>query len=197
MLSYYYRTTVGKVCLKLKPGTLVLLVVLSLCHSCTQGQKSGGQQTEKPNENNSAHDLFISTDEDVAWLLVVNASIGHSVSHDVKLTPESLDAVFDSIGDGTRRAHSACKMGLGINQTNASGDSFLMAAIGKKDAELVALLLKNGADTGFRNKNGQTALDLSNQLDLIHIVKLINAHSNRHGLTTTNNHSIRRLKVSD
>ena len=172
-------------CVKLKLGTLVLLVVISLCNSCTQGQKSGSQHSENPNENNSDKG-YISSDEDVAWSFVVNASFGHSASHDIKLTQESVDAVFDSIGDGTPRAHSAAKMGLGINQTNSLGDSFLTSAVGKNNSQLVALLLKKGAGTGFRNKDGQTALDLANQLGLMHIAQLINIHTNQHSLMATN-----------
>ncbi|MBC8244276.1 MAG: hypothetical protein H8E20_07765 [Verrucomicrobia bacterium] len=117
--------------MKLKPGTLVLLVFISLCNSCTQGQKSRSQHMENSGEDKSGKEL-IRTDEDVAWSFVLNPSIAYSASHDVKLTPESVDAVFDSIGDGTPRAHSAAKIGLGINQTNSLGDSFLTAAVAKK-----------------------------------------------------------------
>jgi len=169
--------------LKLKLGSLVLI---ALCISCTlEQEKSGSHHSEKPDEG------YISSDEDVAWSFVVNASFGHSASHDVKLTPESVDAVFDSIGDGTPRAHSAAKMGLGINQTNSLGDSFLTSAVGKNNSQLVALLLKKGAGTGFRNKDGQTALDLANQLGLMHIAQLINIHTNQRSIMATNNHAIK------
>ena len=112
-------------------------------------------------------------------------------NHNVELTPESVDAVFDSIGDGTPRAHRAAKMGWGINQTNSLGDSFLTSAVNKNNAQLVALLLKKGAGTGFRNKEGQTALDLANQLGLMHIAQLINLHSNQSSKVATNNHAIK------
>jgi hypothetical protein len=53
------------------------------------------------------------------------------------------------------------------------------------------LLLKKGAGTGFRNKDGQTALDLANQLGLMHIAQLINIHTNQHSIMATNNHAIK------
>ena len=169
--------------MKLKLG---LLAYIALCISCTlEQEKSGNHHSEKPDEG------YISSDGDVDWSFVVNASFGHSANHDVELTPESVDAVFDSIGDGTPRAHRAAKMGWGINQTNSLGDSFLTSAVNKNNAQLVALLLKKGAGTGFRNKEGQTALDLANQLGLMHIAQLINLHSNQSSKVATNNHAIK------
>ena len=119
---------------------------------------------------------YLSTDEDVAWSFVVNASFGRSTSHDVKLTPESVDAVFDSIGDGTPRAHSAAKMGFGIDQISSSGDSFLVAAIKKNNFKLAALIVKKCTNINYRIKSGDTALDLANRKKQNEITELLRKH---------------------
>jgi len=157
-------------------GKLSLLFALVLCQSCRQRQTSVESQGSDENFEVKEPALgYLSTDEDVAWQFVVEASFAYSATHKVELTQESLDATFDSIGDGTSRALSAAKMGLGIDQISSSGDSFLIAAIRAGDQELAALLLKKGANIDFRNKAGQTALDLAKQLGLTGIAQLLNS----------------------
>ena len=69
-------------------------------------EKSGSHHSEKPDEG------YISSDGDVHWSFVVNASFGHSANHNVELTPESVDAVFDSVSVATTFKGELTKHGI-------------------------------------------------------------------------------------
>jgi len=124
---------------------------------------------------------YVSTEEDVVWQFVVEASYTYSNIIKIKLTQQSLDEIFDSIGDGTLRALVTAKMGLGIDQISSSGDSFLVAAIKKNNFKLAALIVKKCTNINYRIKSGDTALDLANRKKQNEITALLRKHGAKTG----------------
>ena len=124
---------------------------------------------------------YLSTDEDIVWEFVVEASYSYSTIIKIKLSQQSLDEIFDSIGDGTLRALATAKMGFGIDQISSSGDSFLVAAIKKNNFKLAALIVKKCTNINYRIKSGDTALDLANRKKQNEITELLRKHGGKTG----------------
>ena len=60
--------------------------------------------------------------------------------------------------DMQARVAALIKAGVGINDTNRSGQTALMIAVNNSSKEIVRTLLENGADPGIEDKNGSNIL---------------------------------------
>ena len=74
-----------------------------------------------------------------------------------------------------------------MNETNQLGDSILTIAVIKEDEELVEELLKQNVNSSFRNKNGETSLDLAIQSGNFNIINLLLGTGEGNIITDTNN----------
>lgn len=61
-----------------------------------------------------------------------------------------------------------------VNQRNANDETMLMIAAQQGNGDIVSLLLKNGADTNLKNKEGLTALELAKQNNHEEIIETLN-----------------------
>ena len=129
---------------------------------------------------------FISTDENLTEPLVFQAEPSFQYTSP-KLSKKTIERIFKHIG---RKDHKsplvAVKSGLILNETNQLGDSILTIAVIKEDVELVEELLKHNVNSAFRNKNGETSLDLAIQSGNSNIINLLLGIAEGNIITDTN-----------
>ena len=130
---------------------------------------------------------FISTDENFTDALVFQAEPSFKYTSP-KLSKKTIERIFKHIGKKDHKSPLvAVKSGLILNETNQLGDSILTIAVIKEDEELVEELLKHNVNSSFRNKNGETSLDLAIQSGNSNIINLLLGTGEDNIITDTNN----------
>ena len=64
-------------------------------------------------------------------------------------------------------------LGANVNKRNKDGDTVLMEAVKRGNAEIVKFLIENGANVNQKNKEGETALMVASEKGKADIVKLL------------------------
>ena len=130
---------------------------------------------------------FISTDENFTKPLVFQADPSFQYTS-TKLSKKTIERIFKHIGKKDHKSPLvAVKSGLILNETNQLGDSILTIAVIKEDEELVEELLNHNVNSSFRNKNGETSLDLAIQSGNSNIINLLLGTGEDNIITDTNN----------
>lgn len=68
--------------------------------------------------------------------------------------------------------------GVGVNQQGLCGETILMSAADCGQEALVSFLLKNGAEPGIENNDGQTALSYAKKHNHENIISMLSLYSN-------------------
>lgn len=116
-----------------------------------------------------AHQLQISIKSDITSPLALALSGSALDAYDALLGCEAdldgshngetaLGLLVQQQQAGYERATLLLELGANANRSMRNGDTYLTAAVREKDADMVKLLLKYGADVNAVNKSGKTAL---------------------------------------
>ena len=116
---------------------------------------------------------YIITDENLTESLVFQAEPSFQYTSP-KLSKKTIELIFKNIAlKDNKSPLVAVKSGLILNETNQLGESILTIAVIKEDEELVEELLKHNVNSSFKNKNGETSLDLAIQSGNSNIINLL------------------------